>query len=176
VFSEQEEAIVSGIAAQAAIALDNARLFAESRRAQAVIERANEELRLANDELQQFAYSASHDLQEPLRMVALYSQMLKKKYAGRLDKNADEYIGYTVEGAMRMEQLVSDLLLYTQSTATTQNPPTDVDANVALKRALASLHRAIEASGAKIESGVLPEIKVHDVHLQQLFQNLIGNA
>jgi PAS domain S-box-containing protein len=176
VFTEDEEAIVSGIAAQAAIALDNARLFSESRRAQAVIQRANEELRQANAELEQFAYSASHDLQEPLRMVAIYSQMLKKKYGGKLDANADQYIAYTVQGANRMEQLVNDLLLYSQSTAMAQLPHTAIDANDALHRAIDNLRTAIDATGAVINCDVLPEIKIREVHLQQLFQNLLGNA
>ncbi len=176
VFSEDQEAIVKGIAAQAAIALDNARLFAESRKAQEAIQRSNAELRQANLELEQFAYSASHDLQEPLRMVGIYTQMLKKKYEGRLDSNADEYIGYTIEGATRMEQLIRDLLLYTRSTALKQPPDTAVDANAALSRALANLRALIEESAAVIEHQALPQLHMHPVHLQQLFQNLIGNA
>ncbi len=176
VFSEDQEAIVNGIAAQAAIALDNARLFAESRQVQEALQRSNQELRQANLELEQFAYSASHDLQEPLRMVGIYTQMLKKKYEGRLDANADEYIGYTVEGATRMEQLIRDLLLYTRSTALKQPPQATVDSTAALARALANLRALIEESGAVIDHNGLPPVHIHAVHLQQLFQNLIGNA
>ncbi len=175
-FTDEHETIVKGIAAQAAIALDNARLFAESRQAQEAIQRSNEELRQANLELEQFAYSASHDLQEPLRMVGIYTQMLKKKYAGRLDAAADEYISYTIEGATRMEQLIRDLLLYTRSTALKHPPDAAVDATAVLDRALGNLRAVIEESAAVIEHDTLPQIHMHQVHLQQLFQNLIGNA
>lgn len=176
VFSEDHESIVKGIAAQAAIALDNARLFAESRQAQEAVQRSNYELRQANLELEQFAYSASHDLQEPLRMVGIYTQMLKKKYEGRLDAHADEYINYTIEGATRMEQLIRDLLLYTRSTALKERPEAAIDASAVLNRALGNLRAVIEESGTVIEQHALPPIQMHAVHLQQLFQNLIGNA
>jgi len=169
VFAREEEAIVTGIAAQAAIALDNARLFAESRR-------ANEELSQVNAELQQFAYSASHDLQEPLRMVAIYSQMLKKKYGDHLDATAHEYLNYTMQGANRMVQLVKDLLLYSQVTNVAEAPPEPADVNSALDRALQNLRAAIEESRACVEREVSGAVPMHEIHLQQLFQNLIGNA
>ena len=114
-FTEQHEQLAIGIAAQAAIALDNARLFAESQRAREALTRMNTELRRANDALEQFAFSASHDLKEPLRMISIYSQILQRKYRGRLDEEADKYLDYAVEGVKRMERLVQDLLAYTQS-------------------------------------------------------------
>lgn len=114
-FTDAHERIVSGIAGQAAIALDNARLFGEAQRTQGALVRANEDLRNANADLEQFAYSASHDLKEPLKMVGIYSQLLQRKYKGRLDAEADSFISITVEGAKRMEALVSDLFAYTQA-------------------------------------------------------------
>jgi PAS domain S-box-containing protein len=169
VFTEAEEVLASGIAAQAAIALDNAKLFAAARR-------ANEELRSANSELQQFAYSASHDLQEPLRMVAIYSQLLQKKYGGHLDAQAEEYLGYAVQGATRMEQLVKDLLLYSQVTSEIDSVIEPTDVNAALDRALANLHGLVEESGASIFRDLSGKVPVREVHLQQLFQNLVSNG
>ena len=138
-------------------------------------ERDEKELRRANAELEQFAYSASHDLQEPLRMVAIYSQMLRKKYSGCLDSKAEEYIRFLSDGATRMQELVRDLLLYTQSTMQNEAAET-TDANDALDRAIANLRVPIEQSRACIERQTLPAIQMHDASLQQLFQNLIGNA
>lgn len=140
------------------------------------IQQSNEELRLANSELQQFAYSASHDLQEPLRMVSIYSELLRKKYAAKLDDQADEFIGYLVEGATRMDQLLKDLLSYTQVTSSNEKSPALTAANQALDRAILNLRARIEHTGATIERGDLPVLPMHEVHLQQLFQNLIGNA
>lgn len=176
VFTAQSEQLVAGIAAQAAIALDNARLFSQSEQSRQALRRSNEELQRANDDLNQFAYSASHDLQEPLRMVALYSQMLQKKYRDKLDAQADEFITYTVQGARRLEMLVKDLLAYTQAAnfATEDLPP--VDANVAVESALSNLQRSIDESGAVVTFESLPEVRVEEIHLVQLFQNLVGNA
>jgi signal transduction histidine kinase len=138
-------------------------------------ERDEKDLRRANAELEQFAYSASHDLQEPLRMVAIYSQMLRKKYSNCLDAKAEEYIRYLSEGATHMQQLVRDLLLYTQSTMQNDEGGT-IDANGALDRALANLRVPLGQSQASIKRQMLPEIQMHEASLQQLFQNLIGNA
>jgi signal transduction histidine kinase len=138
-------------------------------------ERDEKELRRINADLEQFAYSASHDLQEPLRMVVIYGEILRKKYAGQLDARANECIHYMTEGAMHMQQLVKDLLLYTQATRQNEDPAA-IDANGALDRALVNLRVPIETSRACIERSSLPEVHMHQASLQQLFQNLVGNA
>lgn len=175
-FTKAHERIVTGIAAQAAIALDNASLFREGQRTQSALMRSNEELRNANADLEQFAYSASHDLKEPLRMVAIYSQMLKRKYHGQLDAEADEYLDVTLEGAKRMEALVGDLFAYMQAITTTNEDIPPVAADTILDDALSNLKRAIDESGAIINRIPLPRLRVQQMHLLQLFQNLIGNA
>ena len=133
------------------------------------------ELQRSNTELEQFAYVASHDLQEPLRMVASYCQLLKRRYAGKLDGDADEFIGYAVEGASRMQRLINDLLSYSRvghgGEVFTALPATDL-----VKTALGNLEAAIADSGARVDLGELPEIHGDRTQLVQLFQNLIGNA
>jgi PAS domain S-box-containing protein len=176
-FDDEHEQIVIGIAAQAAIALDNARLFAQSQQAQHTLERTNQELRRANADLEQFAYTASHDLQEPLRMVAVYSQMVQRIYSGRLDSKADEYLGYAVEGAHRMGALVRDLLTFTQAASIAEVEVIfPVNAEEALDEALSNLTAILEGNDAIIHREKLPVLMVKKVHLLQLFQNLIGNA
>jgi len=133
------------------------------------------ELVQANADLEQFAYSASHDLLEPLRMVSIFTQMLQKEYGGKLDGQADEYIGHAVAGARRMETLIRGLRSY-MSIASTDQPLPLTDAGVVLRRCLTNLQPIIEESHANIETGPLPTVPVHEVHLEQLFQNLIGNA
>jgi PAS domain S-box-containing protein len=145
------------------------------RQAQA-LKTANAALRQANADLQQFAYSASHDLQEPLRMVATYSELLKKRFAGQLGPVADEYIGYTFAGAIRMENLLRDMRTYTQLSTADQAPVGEVDAGNVLNRALSNLEVAIRDSGASLEIALLPAIVMHEFQLEQVFQNLIGNA
>ncbi|MDQ1469147.1 MAG: hypothetical protein QOJ99_627 [Bryobacterales bacterium] len=140
------------------------------------LQHSNEELLQANAELQQFVYSASHDLQEPLRMVSIYSQLLEQKYSGQLDVEAERFISYTRDGARRMEQLLKDLLLYSQSTAVREPPEFPIDANLALDHAIANLRANIEQNEASIVRDRLPLLEVHEIHLHQLFQNLIGNA
>ena len=176
VFREEHEQIVEGIAAQAAVALDNAQLFDESKQAQEALRQSNEELRRANEDLNQFAYSASHDLQEPLRMVAIYSQLLERRYGDKLDASAKEYIHYTVQGAKRMEMLVRDLLAYTQAADISNEEIPAVNAMVVLDKVLLNLKPAINESLAVVSCPALPEVQVKEVHLTQLFQNLIGNA
>jgi PAS domain S-box-containing protein len=175
-FSELHEELATGIAAQAAIALDNARLFAKAQQAQETLQRSNIDLRRANEDLNQFAYSASHDLQEPLRMVAIYSQMLQRKYKDVLDKEASEYITYTVQGARRMELLLKDLLDYTQVVDGVEEQAEPVDAGQVLARAADNLSQAIKESQATLQAENLPVLNVREVHLLLLFQNLLGNA
>jgi PAS domain S-box-containing protein len=137
--------------------------------------RVEDDLRRANRDLEQFAFSASHDLQEPLRTIKIYSELLTRRYADKVDGEALKFIRYLRNGATRMESLVRDLLTYTQVTRVEKT--TEItDANEALKSALANLAGAISDSGAQIAAEPLPSSPVHGMHLQQLFQNIIGNA
>jgi light-regulated signal transduction histidine kinase (bacteriophytochrome) len=129
----------------------------------------------SNKELEQFAYVASHDLQEPLRMVASFTQLLSRRYRGKLDADADEFIHYAVDGATRMQTLINDLLAYSRIGSRTK-PFESVNLNSVLQRALANLHVAIEESNAKIVYDELPDTYGDITQLTQLFQNLIGNA
>jgi PAS domain S-box-containing protein len=146
----------------------------ERRRAEEALSQSNASLRRANEALEQFAYTASHDLQEPLRSVAIYSQLLKKRFEGALGPEGDMFIGYTVQGALRMEQLVRDLLAYTQASGAVTAELVSVKEAVA--QALSNLDMAIQESEATITASELPEITLPRVHLIQLFQNLIGNS
>jgi PAS domain S-box-containing protein len=137
---------------------------------------ANEALKRANSDLEQFAYSASHDLQEPLRMVAIYSELLKKRFNGQLGEEGAEYIGYIFEGAARMEKLLRDLRVYTQISMGEFAPEAAVDANDVLQKTLGNLRVAIEEAGAVVTSGLLPPVPILEFQLKQLFQNLIANA
>lgn len=135
----------------------------------------NEELELSNKELEQFAYVASHDLQEPLRMVASYTELLEEKYRGKLDAKADKYIGYAVDGAKRMQQLINDLLLI--SRVNTRGKPFEpVDLGQVVTIAIQFLRKNIDDKQARIQVDELPVVMGDDVQLLQLFQNLIGNA
>jgi PAS domain S-box-containing protein len=136
---------------------------------------AEDELRRANQDLEQFAYAASHDLQEPLRSIKIYSQLLARRYGGNLDVQGREFLHYLASGASRMEMLVRDLLAYTQIIQSDMAVDS-VQAEAALGVALANLSGAINESGAQVTSDRLPVVRVHATHLQQLFQNLVGNA
>jgi PAS domain S-box-containing protein len=133
------------------------------------------ELKRSNDELQQFAYVASHDLQEPLRMVASYTQLLAKRYKGRLDSDADEFISFAVDGSNRMQGLIQDLLAYSRA-GTNGKALREVSSEKALKVALSNLRTTIQESGALVTHDSLPAITSDDKQLVQVFQNLIGNA
>jgi PAS domain S-box-containing protein len=134
-----------------------------------------EELIRSNEELQRFAYVASHDLQEPLRSVSSFLQLLQRKYQGRLDSDADEYIGFAVDGAHRMKRLIGDLLAYSRIDNQAK-PPEPAALDSALDVALENLKGAIQESGAAIVRDPLPTVKVDEAQLAQVFQNLIGNA
>jgi PAS domain S-box-containing protein len=133
------------------------------------------ELKRSNDELQQFAYVASHDLQEPLRMVASYTQLLGKRYKGRLDSDADEFIAFAVDGCNRMQRLIQDLLAYSRA-GTTGKVLREISGESALKDALTNLRATIEQSGAVVTHDSLPALTTDGMHLTQVFQNLVGNA
>jgi PAS domain S-box-containing protein len=134
-----------------------------------------DELRRANLDLQQFAFSASHDLQEPMRNVKIYTELLASRYRQKLDGQALQFCDFVRAGATRMELLLRDLLAYTQVT-NVMAPEETVDANEPLQETLANLAGAISESGAQITAGPLPSVRVQGPHLKQLFQNLIGNA
>ena len=132
-------------------------------------------LKRSNDELQQFAYVSSHDLQEPLRMVASYTQLLAKRYQGRLDSDADEFITFAVDGCNRMQVLIQDLLAYSRS-GTIGKAPCEVSGEDALQEALENLQITIKQSGALVSHDSLPVIQTDETQLAQVFQNLIDNA
>lgn len=133
------------------------------------------ELKRSNEELQQFAYVSSHDLQEPLRMVASYTQLLAKRYKGRLDSDADEFIAFAVDGCNRMQGLIQDLLAYSRA-GTNGKAFCEVSAEDALRGALTNLRITIEQSGAVVSHDSLPAIETDETQLTQVFQNLVGNA
>jgi PAS domain S-box-containing protein len=139
------------------------------------LEEYSRELKRSNTELEQFAYVASHDLQEPLRMVASYCQLLKRRYGGKLDADADDFIGFAVEGASRMQRLINDLLSYSRVGHRGETFAPLLAGNL-VTAALGNLEAAITDAGARVEVGDLPEINGDRTQLVQLFQNLIGNA
>jgi len=145
------------------------------KQAQRELKKAAEELARSNRELEQFAYVASHDLQEPLRMISSYLQLLERRYRDRLDADASEFIGYAVEGASRMRAMINDLLNYSRVTTKAQ-PLVPVAMDAVLRTALSNLTVAIEESGARITSDPLPEVQGDSGQLVQLLQNLVANA
>ncbi len=134
-----------------------------------------EKLSTSNKELEQFAYVASHDLQEPLRMVASYIQLLQRRYKGQIDKEADEFIGFAVDGVVRMKTLINDLLIYSRVN-TKEFPVEPTDVNKIIEQVKTNLKSAIEESGASVIYENLPTINCSPLQLTQLFQNLVSNA
>jgi PAS domain S-box-containing protein len=147
----------------------------ERKRAADELSRVNEELRGSNAQLEQFAYVASHDLQEPLRMVSSYLELLERRYPGQLDSQAQEFIHYAVDGARRMKALIEDLLSLSRA-GTTALKFHAVQARAVLEQALANLQVAVEQSHAEVTADPLPEILADAGLLALVFQNLIGNA
>ncbi|HEX9663351.1 MAG TPA: ATP-binding protein [Candidatus Binatia bacterium] len=167
-FIKQEVEFFSALAGQAALAIHNSQIYEGEAQLAANLARSNKEL-------EQFAYVASHDLQEPLRMITGYTNLLSKRYKGKLDDDADEFIGFAVDGANRMRVLINDLLTY--SRVGTQGKifaPTDCE--LILGQALVGLQVVIQESAARVTHDPLPTVMGDDVQLGQLFQNLIGNA
>jgi PAS domain S-box-containing protein len=166
-----------GILVTAAIRDISVRKAAEEelRESEANLLRKVEELNRSNEELGQFAYTASHDLQEPLRMVAGYTQLLAKRYKGKLDSDADEFIAFAVDGAIRMQRLIEDLLAYSR-VGTRGTDLLDTSSEKALQEALVNLRGSIEESGALVTHDPLPAVLADETQLVQLFQNLVGNA
>ncbi|MBI4458993.1 MAG: PAS domain S-box protein, partial [Acidobacteria bacterium] len=147
----------------------------ERKESEEALRKQTAELARSNADLQQFAYVASHDLQEPLRMVTAYMQLLTERYQGKLDAEADEFIGYAVDGATRMKQLITDLLTYSR-VSTRPEEMTLTDCEAALGDALLSLEAAVRESGAVVTHDPLPTVMANRGQLVQLLQNLIGNA
>jgi signal transduction histidine kinase len=174
-FEPRELQILSAIGSQAGIAIQKARLDEEAKQAQAALAAKAEELGRSNTELQHFAYIASHDLQEPLRMVASYVQLLARRYKGKLDAEADEFIGFAVDGATRMQALINALLAYSRI-GSKGKPLNLTDCEKVLEAALKNLQFAIEESKAIVTHEPLPTVAGDSTQLGQLFQNLIGNA
>jgi signal transduction histidine kinase len=159
------------------------RLFAEVRRehtkteaAQAALQEHARDLARANADLQQFAYSASHDLQEPLRIITLYSQLLKKRWARHLDPSADECMDVLCNASYQMQQLIAGLLAYTRAGHVEGAEEAPVDMNAVLTRVRNLLRIEIETHGCQLQADELPVVRAHEIHVQQLLQNLISNA
>ena len=147
----------------------------EHKRMEERLRQITAEMQRSNNELEQFAYVISHDLQEPLRMVSSYTQLLAKRYSNKLDADADEFIAYAVDGAKRMQVLLHDLLEYSR-VGTRGKPFTWVDCKEVVEQTIANLKIAIEESGASVTYDTLPAVMGDEGQLVQLFQNLIGNA
>jgi signal transduction histidine kinase/DNA-binding response OmpR family regulator len=178
-FSDDDERLATALAAQMAVAYESAlRYDAIQRHATELEERVNErtaELQRSNAELEQFAYVASHDLQEPLRKVIGYTQLLGKRYRGQLDANADEFIGYAVDAASRMQLLIQDLLTYSR-VGRLQKDLIPVDCEALLTQILRALQPLIEENNARVAHDPLPTLPADAGQFAQLFQNLIANA
>lgn len=163
-----ETELLKQLADQIGIALTQAQLLEQETR-------QRQELARSNTELQQFAYIASHDLQEPLRMVTSYLQLLERRYKGKLDNSADDFIAFAVDGATRMKALINDLLTYSR-VGTHGKSFERTDCTTVVKRAIANLKIAIDESEATVIYAPLPEVQGDAIQLTQLFQNLISNA
>lgn len=149
--------------------------IAERKIAEIKMERLMGELKRSNRELQQFAYVASHDLQEPIRMVASFTQLLERRYKGRLDDDADDFIKFIVEGATRMQHLIEDLLTYSRVT-TSAEPFNKIDLEDVFKESIANLKLMIDETNAEITHDPLPRVSADRSQIIQLFQNLLGNS
>jgi PAS domain S-box-containing protein len=149
--------------------------ISDRKTAELELQQQKQDLTRSNDELQQFAYVASHDLQEPLRMITSYLELLERRYKGQLDAKADQFIAYAVDGAARMQILIDDLLRYSRL-GSRSHSLAQVDCAVVLQHAIRNLQIAIAESNAMITYDSLPEVNADLTQLTQLFQNLIGNA
>jgi signal transduction histidine kinase len=149
--------------------------LAELNRTKEELEQTSQDLARSNDDLKQFAYSASHDLQEPLRVVAGYVNLLARRYKDKLDANADEFIGYIVDGVKRMQELIKDLLEYSQ-VGIKEKHFKPVESSLAVGLAIGNLQATIEEYGAIVTYDELPTVIADFSQMSRLFQNLIGNA
>jgi PAS domain S-box-containing protein len=175
-YTDDDLAFAEELAHRAATAVENARLFTASQESEEALRKVNQDLRNANEDLNQFAYSASHDLQEPLRILSVYSQLLERDYGSRMDGRAREYLGFLVDGSKRMQMLLRDLLAYIQVAGGTPGQSGMVDAASVVEMVKENLKKRIAESGATIVYDHLPQLRMEEIHLMQLLQNLIGNA
>jgi light-regulated signal transduction histidine kinase (bacteriophytochrome) len=148
----------------------------ERKRAEEALLMQAQELARSNADLQQFAFATSHDLQEPLRMISCYAQMIDLKYRDRLDEEGNEFLGYMVEGTRRLEALIKDMLAFSRVANVESVPRTLVSLDQVVSWATKNLEVAIQESAAEIEVGLLGSVPGNQVQLVQLAQNLIGNA
>jgi light-regulated signal transduction histidine kinase (bacteriophytochrome) len=166
--------MMATISAQVGQYLRRKRAEEQLERTAAELRRRAAELERSNAELEQFAYVASHDLSEPLRMISGFVQLLSERYTGRLDADADEFIAYTVDGVERMQTLITDLLAYSRVGRAVEDEPVDLDAVV--EDARSALRAPITEREAEIDVGELPTVFGDRRELTQLFQNLLSNA
>ena len=167
-YTDKDAEIMSRVAAEITPAVANSLLYAD-------IVRTQQELARSNDDLEQFAYAASHDLQEPLRTITSYIGLIRDRYGEKLDETANEFIDFAVDGAERMRKLIDDLLEYSRID-TMSKPFERVDCNRVAELALTNLDEAIKRAGAAVECSELPVVIGDEAQLSRLFQNLIGNA
>ncbi|MBV9771821.1 MAG: GAF domain-containing protein, partial [Bryobacterales bacterium] len=175
-FSGRDESIAANLASQAAIAIDNARLFSAAQQERRRLEAARQVLQRSNEELRQFAYIASHDLQEPLRTVASFTQLLVTRYRQHAGPEAAEFVNYIVEGVERMSLLIHDLRQYSSTGASRTLPSQPASLERALNEVLLALSTMIRNSGAIVTHDALPSVWVENHSLVSLLQNLIANA
>ena len=174
-YTHQDVEVAQFIGAQVAGAIANSQLHAETVEADRILQEQAAELTRSNAELEQFAYVASHDLQEPLRVIAGYVHLLEERYGDRIDQEGREFIAFTTDAVHRMRMLINDLLDYSR-VESDGNPFEHVDCNRALSNALADLGVSIQETGAEITSDPLPEFSGDPVQISQLLENLIANA
>ena len=176
-YTVADQALAEELARRAATAIDNARLYQESKLAREALERNNAELQRLNEDLNQFAFSASHDLKEPLRMVAIYSQMLQRKYESNLDGDARECLAHILRGVKRIDTLLHDLLAYTKTMdAKPDIDPEPIDLNIVARKVLANLGPLVSQTEACVILEELPSLRIQEIHFWQLLQNLLENA
>jgi light-regulated signal transduction histidine kinase (bacteriophytochrome) len=165
------------LAHRAALAVDSAELYAAVQQQASEAEATLTALKQSNEDLQQFAYVASHDLQEPLRTIASYTQLLARRYHSKLDEQADEFIGFIVDAARRMSELIQDLLAYSRAANAPEQPPHQIVPMGQVFRAVqTNLKASIDDSGATVTAGELPVVKADAAQMVQLLQNLISNG
>jgi signal transduction histidine kinase len=166
---------LAGLPAAVRRAVSLAQVRRERKVAQEEMQRPADHLQQANEELHQFMHSVSHDLQEPLRMISVYAELIRRKLE-RVDADLDEYLGFVIHGAQRMAALLADLRAYVDATNLSAPPGEEADAEMALQGVLLNCCSAIDESGAAIVHDPLPRLPVREAHLTQIFQNLISNA
>ncbi len=174
-FRKEDEFYITLLAHYATVALSRTLNMIALKKARSELSERAKALARSNADLEQFAYVASHDLQEPLRMVSSYMQLLERRYKNKLDADADEFIGYAVDGANRMQRLIRDLLQYSR-VATRGKPFKSTDTSKIMQQVIKDLQCPIEESNAEIECKALPTVLGDESQLGQLFQNLVSNA